>query len=162
MTELEKFRELFSQLTDFKPSRFHPLVWIVGEPEIGKRVYIGGFSEVNAVGISVVIGDDCDIASFVSINCADSHKKCLGVADNVEREDIVIGNKVFSGSHSMINHSVVAAGTIVDGVEIPPYSLVAGNPMRVKPGYYLAMLASLKATRDRKGKRKISLSRRRS
>jgi acetyltransferase-like isoleucine patch superfamily enzyme len=169
MTELEKFRELFSQLTDFKPSRFHPLVWIVGEPEIGKRVYIGGFSEVNAVGISVVIGDDCDIASFVSINCADSHKKCLGVADNVEREDIVIGNNVFIGSHSMIkggarigHHSVVAAGTIVDGVEIPPYSLVAGNPMRVKPGYYLAMLASLKATRDRKGKRKISLSRRRS
>ena len=31
---------------------------------------------------------------------------------------------------------VVAAGTIVDGVKIPPFSLVSGNPMNVKEGYY--------------------------
>jgi acetyltransferase-like isoleucine patch superfamily enzyme len=143
MTELEKFRELFSQLTDFKPNRFHPLVWITGEPQFGSGVFIGAFSEVSAVGAHVFIGNDCDIAAYVSINCADSHKKCIGLINTIERGDIIIEHNVFIGAHSMVkggarigHHSVVAAGTIVDGVAIPPYSLVSGNPMSVKAGYY--------------------------
>jgi acetyltransferase-like isoleucine patch superfamily enzyme len=141
--DLEEFKELFVSLTSFRKNKFHPLVWINGEPEIGENVYIGGMSEINANGAKVVIGNNCDIASFVSINCADSHKKCIGVSDKVERKDIVIGNNVFIGSHSVIkggarigHHSVVAAGTIVDGVEIPPYSLIFGNPMQIKKEYY--------------------------
>lgn len=141
--DLEEFKELFASLTDFKKNKFHPLVWINGEPEIGENVYIGGMSEINAKGARVVIGNNCDIASFVSINCADSHKKCIGLSDNVERKDIVIEDNVFIGSHSVIkggakigHHSVVAAGTIVDGVEIPPYSLIFGNPMQIKIEYY--------------------------
>ena len=124
-------------------NRFHPFVWIVGEPEIGEGVYIGGFSEVNAREAKVVIGAFSDIASFVSINCADSHKRCIGLGAAVERLDIVIGDHVFIGSHSVIkggarigHHSVIAAGTIVGPVEVPPYSLVVGNPMVVKAGYY--------------------------
>ena len=142
-----EFKHLFSQLTNFRENRFHPLVWIVGEPEIGQNVYIGGMSVVNGKGAKVVIGDNCDIASFVSINCADSHRKCIGLAAEVDRKDIVLENNVFVGSHSVIkggahigHHSVVASGTIVDGVSIPPYSLVIGNPMVVKPGYYLDKL----------------------
>lgn len=134
----------FSRLTTFQENRFHPLVWIVGEPQIGEGVYIGGMSEVNARGAKVSIGDYCDIASFVSINCADSHRKCIGLADEIERRDIVIEDHVFIGSHSVIkggahigHHCVVAAGTIVGPAEIPPYSLVVGNPMVIKPGYYL-------------------------
>lgn len=135
--------EWFSRFTSFKDNRFHPLVWIVGEPIIGEGVYIGGMSEVNARGASVVIGDYCDIASFVTINCADSHKKCIGLSEEVERADIIIEDHVFIGSHSVIkggvkigHHSVVAAGTIVGPAEIPPYSLIVGNPMVIKPGYY--------------------------
>ena len=123
--------------------QFHPLVWIVGEPKIGKNVYVGGLSEINANKSNVVIGDNCDIASYVSINCADSHKKCIGLSKNVERKQIIIENNVFIGSHSVIkggahigHHTVIAAGTIVNGVKIPPYSLVIGNPMKVKRGYY--------------------------
>lgn len=141
--DLSDFAALFRKLTTFKENRFHPLVWIVGEPEIGKNVYIGGMAEVNAKGVRVVIGDNCDIASFVSINCADSHRKCLGLADDVDRKDITLEHNVFVGSHSVIkggahigHHSVVAAGTIVGPGKIPPYSLVIGNPMQVKPGYY--------------------------
>lgn len=146
--ELAELHQLFAQLTNFKPNPFHPLVWITGEPEIGQNVYIGGLSEVNARGARVSIGDNCDIASFVSINCADSHKLCIGLSEEVERKEIVIENNVFIGSHSVIkggacigHHSVIAAGTMVDGVTIPPYSLVFGNPMQVKPGYYAAKLA---------------------
>jgi acetyltransferase-like isoleucine patch superfamily enzyme len=143
----EKLQQWFTQLTNFPPNRFHPLVWIVGEPEFGDDVYIGGLSEVNAKGASVRIGSHCDIASFVTINCADSHKKCIGVATEVERKDILIEEHVFIGSHSVIkggarigHHSVVAAGSIVGDLDVPPYSLVAGNPAVVKPGYYLHII----------------------
>ena len=139
----EEFNELFSKLTTFKKNSYHPLVWIVGEPEIGKDVYIGGMSEINAKDAKVIIGDNCDIASFVSINCADSHKKCIGIMEKTERRDIIIENNVFVGSHCVIkggahigHHSVVAAGTIVEGIDIPSYSLIIGNPMKVKMNYY--------------------------
>jgi|TARA_B110000263_G_scaffold233864_1_gene231093 acetyltransferase-like isoleucine patch superfamily enzyme len=139
----EEFNELFSKLTTFKKNSYHPLVWIVGEPEIGKDVYIGGMSEINAKDAKVIIGDNCDIASFVSINCADSHKKCIGIMQKTERRDIIIENNVFVGSHCVIkggahigHHSVVAAGTIVEGIDIPSYSLIIGNPMKVKMNYY--------------------------
>lgn len=139
----EEFQEKFTELTHFKKNDFHPLVWINGTPEIGKNVYIGGLSEINAKGAIVKIGDNCDIASFVSINCADSHKRCIEISKDIDRKDITIENNVFIGSHCMIkggayigHHSVIAAGTIVDMCKIPPYSLVIGNPMKVKEGYY--------------------------
>ncbi|PIR23347.1 MAG: hypothetical protein COV44_03440 [Deltaproteobacteria bacterium CG11_big_fil_rev_8_21_14_0_20_45_16] len=139
----EEFKKLFAELTNFKENNFHPLVWIVGEPKIGQGVYIGGFSEVNAKGAQVHIGDYCDIASFVSINSADSHKKCIGLSDDVDRKDITLESHVFVGSHSVIkagayigHHSVIAAGSIVGPGIIPPYSLVMGNPAIVKAGYY--------------------------
>ncbi len=145
--DLSKFHELFAKLTTFKKNPFHPLVWVNGEPELGNGIYVGGMSEINAKGARVVIGDNCDIASFVSINCADSHKRCIGLSDKNECGDIIIENNVFIGSHSVVkggahigHHSVVAAGTIVDGVTIPPYSLVYGNPMQVKEGYYFNKL----------------------
>jgi len=143
MLGLKIFAKLFSEHINFKKNRFHPLVWINGEPEIGENVYIGGFSEVNAKGAKVKIGDNCDIASFVAINCADSHKKCIGLSDTLESVDITLEDNVFVGSHCVIkggayigHHSVVAAGTIVDKCKVAPYSLIFGNPMRVKEGYY--------------------------
>lgn len=149
MTDSSEFKKSLAEATGFRDNRFHPFVWIAGEPEIGEGVYIGFFSEVNARDARVIIGAYCDIASFVSINCADSHKLCLGLAAGIERHDIIIEDHVFIGSHSVVkggtrigHHSVVAAGTIVGPGEIPPYSLVVGNPMVVKESYYRARLAS--------------------
>jgi len=137
-------QEWFTKLTSFPSNRFHPLVWIVGNPVIGESVYIGGFTEINANGANVLIGDYCDIASFVSINCADSHKKCIGLSMDIHRRDIVIEDHVFIGSHSVIkggvnigHHSVIAAGSIVGDIDAPPYSLIVGNPALVKAGYYI-------------------------
>jgi acetyltransferase-like isoleucine patch superfamily enzyme len=138
-----RFAAQFTSLTTFKANRFHPLVWILGEPEIGEGTTIGGFAAVNATGARISIGAHCDIASFVSINAADSHRRCIGLSDTIERGDITIEDHVFIGSHSVVkggahigHHTVVAAGTIVDAGVIPPYSLVSGNPMRVRAGYY--------------------------
>ena len=143
MTDIDEFGNLFSEFTEFKQNPFHPLVWIVGNPKFGKNVYVGGMSEIQANGAEISIGDDCDIASFVSINCADSHKITIVISDTVERKDIVLERNVFVGSHCVIkggsyigHHSVIAAGSVVDGGKIPPYSLVTGNPMVVKEGYY--------------------------
>lgn len=140
---LKEFEKYFLKMMDNKKNKLHPLVWIRGEPVIGKNVYVGGFSDINANGARVEIGDNCDIASFVAINCQDTHKVCIGAAEKRERKDIIIENNVFIGSHCVVkggahigHHSVIAAGTIVDGIKIPPYSLVSGNPMHVKEGYY--------------------------
>ena len=141
--DAEEFHRMFSELTDLKPNPYHPLVWINGEPEFGEGIYIGGFSVINAKGARVAIGDYCDIASFVSINVADSHRRCIGLADSIARADIVLEDHVFVGSHSVImggsyigHHSVVGAGTVVSRCNVPPYSLVVGNPMTIREGYY--------------------------
>lgn len=145
-----ELQEWFTRLTSFTSNRFHPLVWINGSPEIGEGTFIGAMSEVNAKGANVTIGCDCDIASFVSINVADSHKRCIGLSDEINRRDIKIGDSVFIGSHTLVkggarvgHHSVVAAGTIVEAVEIEPYSLVFGNPMQIRAGYYKEKLKAL-------------------
>ena len=136
-------QKIFTKFTTFKANPYHPLVWINGNPKIGRFVSIGGFSEINAKNANLVIGDNCDIASFVTINCADSHKKCIGLTDSIERRDIFIGKNVFIGSHSVVkggavigDYCVVGAGTVVGPVDVPPYSLVIGNPAKIKEGYY--------------------------
>ena len=141
--QADKFKDMLMRIIENRDNLFHPFVFINGDPEIGKNVSIGFFSEVNAKHSKVVIGDDCDIASFVAINVADSHKRCIGLQEEIERKPIIIEHSVFVGSHSFVkggahigHHTVVAAGTIVEGVGIPPYSLVIGNPMKVKEGYY--------------------------
>jgi len=141
--DINEFKALFLQIVQNRDNPYHPLVWINGEPEIGAGTYIGGFSEVNAKGARVTIGRDCDIASFVAINVADSHRRCIGLAEANECLDIVIGDCVFIGSHCAVlggavigHHSVVGAGTVVRAGAIPPFSLVAGD--KIIPGYYQA------------------------
>jgi acetyltransferase-like isoleucine patch superfamily enzyme len=135
------FRSLFLETINNQDNPYHPLVWINGRPQIGVGTYIGGFSELNAKGAELVIGRDCDIASFVAINVADSHRRCIGLADTVDCQDITIGDCVFIGSHCVIlggavigHHSVVASGSVVRAGTIPPFSLVVG--VEVKRGYY--------------------------
>ena len=137
------FRYIIAKALGLNYNKFHPLVWIVGKPVIGDNVYIGGFSEINCNKSSLKIGKNSDIASFVSINCADSHKKTIGISNKIDRKPIHIEENVFIGSHSVIKggtiirkNSVVAAGTIIGDIEIPEFSLVIGNPAVIKKGYY--------------------------
>ena len=81
------------------------------------------------------------MARFVAINVADSHLRCIGLADANVCRDIVIGDHVFIGSHCAIlggsvigHHSVIGAGTVIRGIWSPPFSLVIGND--VKAGFY--------------------------
>lgn len=137
----DQFKALFYKTINNQDNPYHPLVWINGTPQIGKGTYIGGFSEINAKGADVFIGEYCDIASFVAINVSDSHRRCIGLSDKSDCREIAIGDYVFIGSHSAVlggsvigHHSVIAAGTIVRGGVIPPFSLVLPN--EIKPEYY--------------------------
>jgi acetyltransferase-like isoleucine patch superfamily enzyme len=124
-------RKLLCWLIDNKDNPYHPFVWINGNPIIGKNVYIGGFSEVYSKGATVFIGDNCDIASFVVINCADSHMKVIGKSKKIERKNIFIGKNVFIGTQSTIlggtiigHHSVIGAGVVLKNRTVLPYSRV--------------------------------------
>lgn len=143
MTQKE-FKKTFLEMMQNQDNPFHPLVFISGAPKLGKNVYIGLFSNINAKNTNVEIGDNCDIASQVSINAADSHKLCLGLSKEIDRKPIILEKNVFVGTHSFIgggchigHHSVVAAGTIlINSGKIPPYSLIIGNPAQIKSGYF--------------------------
>ena len=135
------FKFFFLRMMQNKDNPYHPLVWINGDPVIGGNTYIGGFTEINAKGAKVTIGSGCDIASFVSINVADSHKLVVGHSGHNIKKDIHIGKSVFIGSHSVVlggvmlgDRCVVAAGTIVRPGEYPSYSLITN--IGVKKGYY--------------------------
>jgi len=141
---MKKFKEQVLESLELPKNAFHPLVHIIGNPDIGKDTYIGLFSEINANKATVKIGKNCDIASFVAINCADSHKLTIGNSSEIDRKDIIIEDCVFIGSHSFIggytkigHHSVIGAGTVlINGGEIPAHSLIVGNPPKIKEGYY--------------------------
>ena len=136
-----EFKNFFLKVVNNKENNFHPLVLINGKPKIGKGTTVGFFSEINAKNINIKIGRNCDIASFVAINAADSHLKCIELDCDIHRKDICIEDHVFVGSHSVIlggvtigHHSVISAGTILRSGKIPPFSLVVKD--KVKPGYY--------------------------
>ncbi len=139
----DQFKDFFLKFIENKKNPFHPLVWINGNPKIGKKVYIGGFSEINSKGAKVSIGNNCDISSFVAINVADSHLKTIGLKKKIIKKDINIGNNVFIGSHSVIlggtiikKNSVIAAGTVLRGQVVPEFSLAIGNPVKIIKNYY--------------------------
>jgi acetyltransferase-like isoleucine patch superfamily enzyme len=138
-----RFEENFFKLIKNKKNKFHPLTWINGKPKIGAGTYIGGFSIINAKDSFVSIGKNCDIASFVSINVADTHLRCIGKKSSKVTNIIIIENNVFIGTHSAVlggsvigHNSVIGAGTVIRGLKIPPYSLIVGNPPKIKKGYY--------------------------
>jgi len=100
---------------------------------IGSRTYIGDRTEIHA-GQSVTIGDGCDISWDCCIMDRDYHK--LGSEKEIFAP-VTIGNHVWIGCKSTIlkgvtvgDGAVIAAGSVVTR-DVPPRTLVGGNPARV-------------------------------
>lgn len=115
---------------------------------IGSRVFMNG-TIVCANNVS--IGDDVLIAWGVTVVDHDSHSLCFserkndvvnwkrGIKkwDHVKMGEVSIGNKVWIGFNSIIlkglkigEGAVVGAGSVVTK-DVPPWTLVAGNPAKI-------------------------------
>jgi carbonic anhydrase/acetyltransferase-like protein (isoleucine patch superfamily) len=78
-------------------------VKITGDVRIGVQVSICGPTEVSGSnGSPVIIGNGCDIASYVVINVSDSSRQCVGKSVEIERGKIEIGEKTFIGTAATI------------------------------------------------------------
>lgn len=122
------------------PNPYNEHAWILGEPEIGKDVWIGAFTVIDGSG-GLKIGDGCDISCGVHIYTHSTVKRCVSERKHpdVDRSPVEIGEHVFLGANAVIlkgskigHHSVVGAGSLVlENTVVPPYSVVAGSPARV-------------------------------
>jgi virginiamycin A acetyltransferase len=103
---------------------------------LGKNVYIGAFCNV----ADATIGDDVLIGSNVSL-ISGKHQHHFARLDIPIRqqggtfERIEIGRDVWIGNGAIVmadvgDHSVVAAGSVVTK-NVPPLSIVGGNPARI-------------------------------
>lgn len=121
-------------------------VYMYGRINLGQDVSIGRGAEINAgkTGSATIdIGDGCDIASNVTISCLDSHKQCIGLSTDNERKSIVLGGHVFVGQGATIlggtrigHHSVIGAGVVLKGQQIPPYSRVHVSVPVIEENFY--------------------------
>lgn len=96
---------------------------------IGSGLYIGHFGTI-IINSNAIIGNNCNITAGVTIGQTNR---------GIKRGAPVIGNKVWIG----VNASIVGGITIGDNVliapnayvnfDIPPHSLVIGNPAKITP-----------------------------
>lgn len=125
------------------PSRFPEGVKIHGNVTIGAATSICEPADINGKDSSVIIGEACDVAAFVTINCADSHMRCIEQATEIERQPITIEDHVFIGQGATIlggtsigHHSVIGAGVVLKHVRVAPYSRVRLAGPLIQPGFY--------------------------
>lgn len=121
------------------PNPYHPLAWLVSEPEIGDDVWIGAFTVIDGSG-GLTIGHGCDISAGAQIYTHSTVARCLSDrAQPIERQPTRIGRNVHVGANAVVlmgcdigDFSVVGAGAVVkQGTAAPPFSLLVGVPARV-------------------------------
>jgi acetyltransferase-like isoleucine patch superfamily enzyme len=122
---------------------------MVMDTVFGGRIVIGNNSGLSGVILSsknqIVIGENVKIGGNVRLFDHDFHSTNFrarrnGVLNAAELQDrpIYIGNDVFIGTNAIIlkgtkigDRSIVGAGAVVAGLDVPPDSLIFGNPARV-------------------------------
>ena len=106
---------------------------------MGPGSFIGHETLITGGGASITIGAHCDISDRVAIFCGTHEIDVSGprAAGAGLGKNILIEDGVWIGFGALIlpgvtigKKSVVAAGTVVHR-DVPPYCVVAGNPMHV-------------------------------
>jgi len=102
--------------------------------KIGRRCSVGDRTEIHC-GRKITIGNEVIIAWDCNILDRDYHSVDGGIE---KTSDVIIGDHVWVGCRSIIlkgvtigKGAIIAAGSLVNR-DIPAYSLVAGNPAKVK------------------------------
>lgn len=121
------------------PNPYHPLAWLLGEPDIGDDVWIGAFTVIDGSG-GLSIGQGCNISAGAQIYTHSTVARCLSDrAAPVERRPTRIGRNVHVGANAVIlmgvdigDFCVIGAGAVVrQDTVAPPYSALVGVPARV-------------------------------
>lgn len=121
-------------------NKYNPHAWILGEPTIGEKTWIGAFTVIDAKHAQLIIGEGCNIACGVQIMTHSTVKRCISEGEEpLVSADTIIGDYCFLGANAVIlmgveigHHSVIGAGCVVsEGMKIPPYSLVVGVPGKI-------------------------------
>jgi acetyltransferase-like isoleucine patch superfamily enzyme len=127
-------------------NKYNKLAWLrgleKGNLHLGKDIWIGPFCVVDGEYDTVWIGDGVNISSGAQILTHDTVKRCLTSRKNnkIDHAPTVIEHNVYIGTNAVIlkgaiigHHSIIAAGCVVkENFEVPPYSLVAGVPGKIK------------------------------
>jgi acetyltransferase-like isoleucine patch superfamily enzyme len=104
--------------------------------EIGNQTYIGDYVNIRAAGGKITIGDHCLIANGVCIVSSNhgTNKDATIVSQPWSRGDVVIGNDVWLGAHTVVlpgvkigQGAIVGAGAVVTK-DVLPYTIVGGIP----------------------------------
>ena len=106
---------------------------------IGKRVYIGELNNVRCTN-SIKIGDDVRISQLVTITDGQykfDDKNSLIGGQGYEKKTVKIDDNVWIGGNAVIlpgviigEGAVIGAGSVVTK-NVPPYTVVAGNPAKI-------------------------------
>lgn len=108
--------------------------------KIGKNTYIGAYCNIRPVDEEIIIGNDVQIAQFVSIIGANHRYEDRNLKispDNLVSEKIVIEDNVWIGANAVITPgvrigkgAVVGAGAVVTK-DVPAFAVVGGVPATV-------------------------------
>lgn len=124
--------------TGLPENPYHPLAWVVGDPEIGEGTWIGAFCVVDGSG-GLRIGRGCDLSAGSQVYTHSSVRRCVSgrAHDQVDRAPTVLGDRVFVGAGAVVNMgvtvgdgAVIGAGAVVTR-DVPAGAIVAGVPARV-------------------------------
>jgi acetyltransferase-like isoleucine patch superfamily enzyme len=104
--------------------------------KIGRNVFISLGAKIDTRRGTVIIGDDCLITHGAKVLSHDGATRLTNPADDGSGKT-QIGNNVFVGVNAVIlrnvmvgDNSVIAAGAVVTK-DVPPATVVAGNPAQV-------------------------------
>lgn len=156
-----RFRDLFAGHTMRKWDRFLPLdemlvdrwdkgrmlgfgkgsnvyenAYIYGKPRIGKNVWIGPFTVLDATG-GLTIGDGCSISCGAMVFTHSTHMNCVSEGKEPKNlKPVSIGDYVYLGSGAMVlpgirigDHSIIGAGAVVTK-DVPPFTMAVGVPAK--------------------------------
>lgn len=141
LTDQPKKQEIINEL--FGSVGINPFVGDNFHCDFGKNIHVGDnfHADYNCTMLDLAeirIGNNCLIGPDVGIYTAGHRLEPEGRTEDVYGLSITIGNDVWIGGHSTIlpgvtigDGAVIAAGSVVT-TDVPPCSLVAGNPAKVK------------------------------